>query len=171
MVDEVWKDIGGYEGFYQVSNLGRVRSLDRFVFVSGKKTLRRGKILKSRSWKANGKRFLPYEKISLSRDGVSRNFYLHKIVAISFIPNKDGKPQVDHIDGDIKNNCVENLRWCTQKENNNNVVFRKKQSLLYNGEIARDVAFSNGISYDIYRGRIARGWDLKRAITEKPRGR
>lgn len=102
LLEEVWKDIEGYEGLYQVSTHGRVKSVFRYH-----------KILKSRV-KNNG-----YKYVQLYKNGTPYTYYIHRLVAQAFIPNPQNKPQVNHIDEDKENNRVENLEWCTRSENMN----------------------------------------------------
>lgn len=97
-MQEIWKDIVGYEGLYQVSNMGRVRSLKRNI------------ILKPTS-DMNGK---GYYFVNLKRGNPKK---IHRLVAKAFIPNPDNKPEVNHIDGNTKNNKIDNLEWCTHQEN------------------------------------------------------
>lgn len=99
---EEWKDIEGYEGMYQVSNLGRVRSFKKY---------REGRILKSFP-DPNG-----YLKVSLSKNNKLKNHRVHRLVAIHFIPNPQNKSQVNHIDGNKQNDNVNNLEWSTPSEN------------------------------------------------------
>lgn len=109
---ELWKDIDGYEGFYQVSNLGRVRSLPRYVSDRRLGT----KFLKGRDLSltadSNG-----YVIVVLQRNGEKRSFKVHRLVTTAFLPNPENKPSVNHIDHNKANNCLSNLEWCTPKEN------------------------------------------------------
>lgn len=111
---EEWKDVGGYEGSYQVSNLGRVRSLDRLVnHPNGKrKKKHKGKVLSNNSINSSG-----YVIYRFMVDGNSRYFSGHRLVAEAFIPNKHNLPQVNHIDGNPSNNNVNNLEWCDASHN------------------------------------------------------
>lgn len=108
---EEWKDIKGYEGLYQISNLGEVKSLSREVEQSnGKKyTIKERKLKTSRN--GNG-----YTGITLNKDGKHR-FNVHRLVALHFIENPEGKEQVNHKDLDKTNNCKDNLEWLTKSEN------------------------------------------------------
>lgn len=112
---EVWKDIKGYEGYYQASNLGRIKRLEREI--------------KTRNGKGEHKRILKenilqgfycpkgYVRVLLTRDKKNKTYMIHRLIAETFIPNPDNFPQVNHIDGIKNHNNVENLEWCTQSYN------------------------------------------------------
>lgn len=121
MKKEVWKDIKGYEGLYQVSNLGRVKSLDRFVdWKYDKKQFIKGKVLKNCSMSSG------YLFVGLSKNGKVKNHSIHRLVAKAFIPNPESKPEVNHLDENISNNNVTNLQWVTPSENANYGTRNKK---------------------------------------------
>lgn len=111
----VWKDIAGYEGLYQVSNLGRVRGLPRDVPHSREGFTQhiRGCVMKGMD---NGSGYLV---VSLNRDGKRKNHYIHRLVASAFCENPKDKPHVNHLDHNRGNNVASNLQWCTVKENIN----------------------------------------------------
>ena len=115
--EEKWADIEGYEGTYQVSDLGRVRSLTRTRATAnryGSVTMRtdHGKIINATD-NGNG-----YMIVGLRLSGKPRkNYYVHRLVAQHFVPNPKGEKVINHIDHDRKNNRAENLEWCTQKDN------------------------------------------------------
>lgn len=109
---EIWKDVEGYEGLYQVSNLGRVKSVARFVdHPKGGKRIVQERIM---AVKINKRGYL-YS--SLSKNGVVVNHLNHRVVGIAFIPNNDNKPEVNHKDGVKTNNFKDNLEWSTRSEN------------------------------------------------------
>lgn len=110
---EIWKDIEGYIGLYQLSNLGRVKSLSRF-------NSRTERILKTNSVSKSG-----YIIICLSKDNIKFGIALHRLVAEAFIPNPEGKMQVNHIDGNKLNNTVDNLEWNTASENTIHAINNK----------------------------------------------
>lgn len=107
----IWKDVVGYEGFYKVSNTGLVRSIDRYVNNNGTQVKRKGLILRS-SINPSG-----YEVVNLHKNGSKIQAFVHKLVAEAFIVNSMNKKEVNHIDHVKLNNNVENLEWCTRKEN------------------------------------------------------
>lgn len=115
MTEEIWKDIAGYEGKYQVSNLGNVKSL-RY------RNKTEEHLLTKRPQK-NG-----YLTVSLSKNSIYKNFLIHRLVADVFIENPYNFPQVNHIDEDKTNNCVDNLEWCTCKYNLNYGARREKEA-------------------------------------------
>ena len=112
MVEEIWKDIAGYEGLYMVSSLGRVKSLN--YMHTGKEG-----ILEQMKHR-NG-----YLKVNLYKNGKMYQQYVHRLVAIAFIPNPEGKPEVDHINGKRTDCRYCNLRWVSSIENKNNGVSKK----------------------------------------------
>lgn len=111
-MEEIWKDIPGYEGLYQVSNIGRVLKPQHGAMFG--KHLRKfpQKFLKP---KDNGHGYL---LVSITLNKKSKNKYIHRLVAEAFIVKPKGKTQINHIDGVKANNRVENLEWCTGSENN-----------------------------------------------------
>ena len=110
-----------------MSNMGRVRSLERYVQFGNKKRKVHEKILSI--CKMQRKRGVPYYCVELSKDGKPKTAKLHRVVAEAFIPNPLNKSCVNHIDYDTSNNKVENLEWCTHKENNKHSYLRMKNSL------------------------------------------
>lgn len=123
---EVWKDIPGYEGEYQVSNLGNVRSCDRWIYPNGK-----GKWLKKGQMRFKFQAPDGYVRTALSRNGRTIHFPIHRLVAMAFIPNPLNLPFINHKDECKSNNFVfvypdgsiderkSNLEWCTAKYNCN----------------------------------------------------
>ena len=108
---EMWKDISGYEGLYQVSNFGRVKSLPRTVRTRSGTGERSERIISGGTYSND------YNFVCLRKNGFNRNHSIHRLVAEAFIPNPSNLPTVNHIDGNKQNNYVENLEWCTQGEN------------------------------------------------------
>ena len=96
-MQEIWKPVVGWEGIYEVSNLGKVRNMYGVILIG---------------WKTKD-----YHYISLSKNGKNKKYRVHRLVAQAFIPNPKNLPVVNHIDENKLNNCVDNLEWCTQEEN------------------------------------------------------
>ena len=119
--EEIWKNVKGYENKYMVSNLGRVKSL-------GNHKTRKEKILKNKYDKGG------YCQINLWKYGQMKHFLVHRLVAEAFIDNSNNKPCIDHIDGNPMNNRVNNLRWCTQRENCNNPITLHRMSETHKGK-------------------------------------
>lgn len=113
---EEWKDIDGYEGIYQVSNKGQVRSLDRWVHVNGGKYLRKGKV-----FSCSADRY----GYTVANFGHGVHYRVHRLVARAFMGASD--KHVDHIDGNRSNNAVTNLRYVTPKQNAMNIIGRAKR--------------------------------------------
>ena len=113
---EIWKDINGYEGLYQVSNLGNVKNLKRKVKIS--KTLEKYKEVPEHILKPV-KNKCGYLYVSLANNGKVKNFRIHKLVAEEFIPNANKTLQINHINGIKSDNRAENLEWVTCKDNIN----------------------------------------------------
>ena len=110
-MQEIWKDVKGYEGMYQVSNKGNVKSLDRVVISkNGVSKNLKGKMLAHKKHKGG------YLQVVLCQD---INRYIHRLVAETFIPNIENLHEINHKDENKKNNNVENLEWCTRKYNVN----------------------------------------------------
>lgn len=105
--NEEWRDIKGYDGKYQVSNHGRVRSLE----YHNTKGIKRIGILKPALDKKG------YKRCALSKNNILRTFKVHRLVAETYIPNPFNYPQVNHIDGNKQNNNVDNLEWCNNSHN------------------------------------------------------
>ena len=124
-MNEEWKDIVGFEGLYQVSNLGRIKCLEHKCpgRYKGKFRTVKEHMMKPAENKTNG-----YMYVSLSNSDRGRTFTVHRLVANAFLPNPENKPILNHKDEDKHNNCVSNLEWCTSLYNNtyNNVHLKRK---------------------------------------------
>lgn len=110
-MNEIWKDILGYEGLYQVSNLGRVRSLDKRRWNGRTWCIKKGRVLRSCD---NG---VGYLVVNLKDEGVQHMQLVHRLVAKTFINNPEQLKYVNHKDLNKRNNEVTNLEWCTAKQN------------------------------------------------------
>lgn len=108
-MNEMWKPIKGYEGYYEVSNLGRIRSLDH---VDKMGRFYKGQI-RSNQNSSNG-----YKQVCLSKDGEKRIARVHRLVAEAFVDNPNSLTEINHIDEDKANNVASNLEWCTRAYNN-----------------------------------------------------
>ena len=112
---EIWKDIKNYEGLYQVSDLGDVKSLPKFRRTTKNYNqlgyISKTKLLRKRKTKRG------YYLVTLYKDKEAKSMYVHRLVAENFISNIDNKPCINHKDGDKTNNNKNNLEWCTYSEN------------------------------------------------------
>ncbi|MDP2692966.1 MAG: NUMOD4 domain-containing protein [bacterium] len=112
--NEIWKDVIGYEGLYQVSKNSSVRSLDRKMF--NHKNIIKGKLLKQRLDRYG------YYTVAFYKDGKRKGLLVHRLVAQNFIQNPQNLPCVNHIDGNKKNNYKENLEWVTPRDNSRHAI-------------------------------------------------
>ena len=155
-MEEVWKDIEGYEGLYQVSNYGNVKSLPKKKgYAIAKKP-----IIINPFTNCNG-----YLLVTLCKNNTQKHFQVHRLVAKTFIPNIENKPQVDHINRVRNDNRVENLRWVTISENGHNTCFNRLVE--YKGETKTVSEWSKklGIKQVTLHARLFRyGWDIDKAF-------
>ena len=152
MKNEIWKPIRGYEGVYEVSSLGRVRSLDRYVkHYTGVLRKLKGKYLATTI--SNG-----YLSTGLTKNGKTKTHNIHRLMGVSFIPNPENKRCINHIDGNKLNNSLENLEWTTDKENLNHAwdnglcenvrnASRKRKGVWKNTHASKKVVDENGHIY------------------------
>lgn len=110
--EEIWKDIPKYEGYYQASSLGRIRSLDRISMILGRPTKVIGRVIKVKHNKSNG-----YCVVILCVNGARKTHTVHRLVAMSWIPNNSGLGDVNHKNGDKHDNKPDNLEWCNRSQN------------------------------------------------------
>lgn len=137
---EIWKDINGYEGLYQISNFGRVKSL---VFKNNKITKHREKIISQNITCDN--RCL----VHLYKNCKRKVFLVHRLVCGAFLENKQNLPQVNHKDGNPKNNCVENLEWCNASYNCRHAYINELNNLKkYNAQNMKKIIRNDGKIYN-----------------------
>lgn len=150
MKKEIWKDIIGYEGLYQVSNLGRVKSLGNGGSNNSKERIMKLKI---------GSR--GYYEVSLCKEGKHKTFTIHRLVAMTFIPNPQNYPCVNHKSEIKTDNRVDNLEWVTQKENSNYGTRNKRL-----GNILKEKKVNVGNKYRLGKKHTQESKD-KMSITHK----
>lgn len=158
MFIEEWRDIKGYEGLYQVSNLGKVRSLDRYVnYNDGTIHLHKGRMLDPIEIKDK------YLGVCLSKNNKRNIRSIHRLVMKTFLPNPDNLPQVNHINTCKWDNAIWNLEWCDAKKNNNNPFTIAKR---INGKLSRKI---NQYTLD---GELVKTWcsmaEIKRTLNYEP---
>ena len=108
---EIWKSVVGYEGYYEISNHGNVRSINRIIIdKNGTKLNYKSKLLKPAPNKDG------YLQVGFSKNCKTNSYYVHHLEGIAFIPNPENKPTVNHIDGIKANNYIDNLEWATKSE-------------------------------------------------------
>ena len=147
---EIWKPIVGYEGLYEVSNKGRVRSLPRIThYDAGYEKRNNGKILTPS--KASKYKTCDYYRVSLSKGNKAKSVPVHRLVAEHFVQKKDGCNFVNHIDGNKHNNAAENLEWVTPQGNKLHAVYTgidvpnygiKRVYCVTNGEVYPSASFA-----------------------------
>ena len=147
-MQEIWKDVVGYEGYYQVSNLGRIYSIPRNHTKGG------------------------FRKLHLDKDGYARVdlynknhkgklFGVHRLVALAFIPNPQNLPMINHKDENPNNNCVDNLEWCDCKYNNNYGTRNIKLGLAQKGKYVpkgKDNWCSKSVNQYDKKGNLLKKW-------------
>ena len=155
-MEEIWKDIKGYEDLYQISNLGRIRSKDRAT-RNGRcnHCIKKGKILKP-TLNQYG-----YLKVLLWKDKKSKLFTIHRLVAMAFLNKEEDKNEINHIDGNKKNNCVDNLEWVDRRGNMRHAV---KMGLLKPNLPIRE---KRKIIQKDLKGNVVRIWDSCLNIVEE----
>lgn len=154
-MEEIWRDIPDYEGLYQVSSMGNVKSLPKMCGYRKDK----GKIL-SPFINTNG-----YKLVTLCKNNKQKHYQVHRLVAMTFIPNVNSKPQVDHINRVRTDNRVENLRWVTVSENSNNTCLNSLVE--YKGQTKTVTEWSKilGIKQvTLHRRLFYSKWDVEKAF-------
>ena len=173
MKKEVWKDVKGYEGLYKVSNLGRVKALERKItYSNGAEHIYPEKI-------KNQVNSCGYLAVSLCKDGKPKQIKVHRLVAEAFLPNDNNLPQVNHKDEDKHNNNVENLEWCSAKYNcgYGSRIKRITESTDYSKMVAHQNYKENGkkssekMSYPVEQysldGKLVRRWKSAREVQKE----
>lgn len=149
-----WRQVPGYEGLYEVSSDGRVRSVEHVTNGVRKPS----KELAVKVYKSHR-----YARVRLYKNMKSRDWMVHRLVAMAFVPNPDNKPQVNHIDGNKLNNKADNLEWCTQAENNRHAIDTGLQNplVMLNGTKKKVLQIS------INDGKTVKEWD---SLSDAARG-
>lgn len=140
-----WADVIGYEGLYEVSTDGRVRTVQHVT---------NGHVIRAKELTISVYKSQRYARVRLYKNGKSKDLVVHRLVAEAFIPNPERKPQVNHIDGNKRNNSVSNLEWCTQAENNRHAI----DNGLQNPYIAIEATKKKVLQIDM-DGTIVKEWE------------
>ena len=164
---EYWKDIVGFEGWYQISSLGRVKRLKRRFVIRNKEVIKEQEKILIPSIDNKG-----YENVVVSNGKDKKHYKVHRLVAEHFLDaNTENKPQVDHINRDKRDNRGENLRWATNSENQMNT--KHPTILTVNGVSMCLARWSDmtGIQVPTIINRLKRGWSAEKAVLTPVRKR
>lgn len=163
---ECWKDIAGYEGWYQVSNLGNVKSLKRRHNSHGHWcVLEQERMLKPTT---HGKGYYCVRLAPVNGNKKKTCYSIHRLVASAFVPNPNNLPQVDHINRNKKDNRAENLRWVTNGENQENSKANINITAFGKTQTITRWSRERGISITSIKIRLGKGWDAEKALTIPP---
>lgn len=121
LIDADWLPVVGFEGYYEVSRRGQIRSIERAEFVDSVRTgghlrVRKSRLLRSQVG-SGGREF-----VTLQKKGAYRRCTVHRVVGLAFLDNPHNKPEINHKDGNPLNNHVDNLEWCTRQENMDHAI-------------------------------------------------
>ena len=154
-MEEIWKDIRGFEGYYQISNLGNVKSLERTI-------IRSDGVIQTRKERIMNKRISTdgYYIAKFNINHHSTSIAIHRLVAIHFIPNPDNFPEVNHKDCNRKNNIVDNLEWCTHIDN----IRYSKEKGHYKGRCGKD---NPNYGSTVLKERFANNPELAKTLSRK----
>lgn len=147
MPTEIWKDITGYEGLYQISNFGNVRNMKFYRAVN--------------IYKHKG-----YLRVALCKNNHCTHFYVHRLVAQEFLLNPLNKSEVNHIDGDKTNNRIYNLEWCTRKENMEHARKSGLWKVTENMRKALIIYHKKGVSQYTMTGSLVRSFDSAKSASD-----
>lgn len=156
MKKEIWKDIRGYEGMYQVSNLGRIKSIERIAYRNDGTPLHLKELIMTPSLNT-------YLYARLRKDGQYKHLAVHRLVCDAFHLNPNNLPCVNHKDNNPLNNCADNLEWCTYSYNNNYGTHSKRasDSMVEKYGVPIDVFSKDGVylrSYKSIRDAVLEGY-------------
>ena len=132
LFSEIWKPVKGFEECYEVSSMGNVRSVDRHLMLGKQYCLLKGKPIKPYLTPKG------YLMVDLCKNSQRTHYLVHRLVANAFIPNQNNLPCIDHINTIKTDNRVENLRWCTNKENSNNPLTREHINIKSHSKEAKE---------------------------------
>ena len=160
--NEEWRDVKGYDGRYQVSNLGRVKSLMTHNSSHGvRHEIYKTTIFKPGHCGRNG----GYECVGLMKDGKRNRHRVHRLVAEAFIPNPNNLPMIDHINRNKSDNRVENLRWCNGATNRRNCNYNSFFTIGRETKTLTDWCNIYNINFSTVRFRLEKGMDILSALT------
>lgn len=134
MNNEIWKDIIGYEGFYKISNYGKVKSLARLVKMGPNKFRQTNEMFLNPSKSIHG-----YWRLCLQKNGKRNMHFIHRLIGKAFIPNPENKPEINHINGIRDDNSMDNLEWVTTLENQLHSVHVLKRKILRGNEVGNSI--------------------------------
>ena len=126
---EIWKDVVGYEGYYEVSNLGNVRSVKRTRIIHDKRGRDFEAPISEKILSTKKSQKTRYLGVTLYRDNKKKRYLVHRLVAEAFVPNPNKLSEVNHIDENTKNNNACNLEWVTHKQNMNHGTLPERKKL------------------------------------------